>query len=217
MTQYLTDYDSFSLTVHFISHLFSFYWLACQINDTMVDLPLEIQLQIIDAYLHQAVDDILYLRRVRRHCSRRSLISCVMSMALTSKLFWCYISLHPDYGRLRLVDFLDSLTRIAGERHISIHHGTHVTRMKAWSSSVFDGIAHGDLFFVENAEEKVGCVPTCQVVPRLVFLNCVELWARMNSYRVGVYLQKDVKQTTNVDSDSVLRFGPQQRITRIRV
>lgn len=183
----------------------------------MVNLPLEIQLQIIDTYLHQAVGDMLYLRRVRRHCYRGSLSSSVMSIALTSKLFWCYISLHADYGRLRLVDFLDSLTRTAGEQHISIYHGTHMTRMKAWSSSVFDGIAHGDLFFVENAEEKAGQSPNCQVVSRLVFLDCVDFWARINSYRVGVYLQKDVKQITNVDSDLVLRFGPQQRITRITV
>lgn len=180
----------------------------------MLCLPLEIQLHIIDLYLSHAYSDMLNRRRTHAHKPRSCYVSSVTSMALTSRLYWSYLSQHPDYARLRLFHFLDHLTRTVGECSLSIMHEAKVITMKAWSSSVFDGIAHGDLFFVENA---VTSGKECHLVTKMIFLECVDTWARMNSYRVGVYPPENLKHSEIVDSNSVLRYGPQQRITRIRV
>jgi hypothetical protein len=184
-------------------------------------LPLEVQLHIIDICLAHAFSDILYRRRIPGVRTSGRYISSVASIALISRLYWAYMSRHPDYARLRLFNFLNGLTHTVGECSLFIAHGAQVLDMKAWSSSVFDGIAHGDLFFVENPSQMAGYTSihtiSSHIVTRVIFFETLDLWARMNSYRVGVYLQKDVKHSESVDSDSVLRYGPQQRITRIRV
>lgn len=179
-------------------------------------LPQEIILNIIDILLKQAVTDMVYRRRRNGRYSSDNRLSSVPTILLTSKSYWHYVSHHTDYARLRLFHFLNRLTHTAGERNISITDETQVTtNMKAWSSSVFDGIAHGDVFFVENPPDSH---KSCHSVSKAIFLDCLDLWASVNSYRIGVYPPpRKMKMTTPVGLNRILRYGPQQRNTRIRV
>jgi hypothetical protein len=164
--------------------------------------------------LNQAVNEMVYRRRSNGRHSSDNHLSSVAAIILTSKSCWYYVSHHPDYVRLRLFHFLNALTHTAGERNITITDETGVTNMKAWSSSVFDGIAHGDLFFVEDPPDSH---KPCHSVSMIVFLDCLDLWASINSYRIGVYPPRKMKHATPVGLSRILRYGPQQRITRIRV
>ncbi|KAG2189146.1 hypothetical protein INT44_004288 [Umbelopsis vinacea] len=177
-------------------------------------LPREIILNVIDILLNQAVTDMVYRRRRNGRYANDNPLSSVTAITLTSKSYSHYVSHKQDYVRLRLFHFLNGLTHTAGERNISIIDETEVTNMKAWSSSVFDGIAHGDLFFVEDPPDFH---KPCHSVSKIIFLDCLDLWASINSYRIGVYPPRKMKHTTPVGLSRILRYGPQQRITRIRV
>ncbi|KAH8554710.1 hypothetical protein BGW37DRAFT_207830 [Umbelopsis sp. PMI_123] len=198
-------------TFLFPTLLLSFRLLSClcgrivpTTNKKMEILLQEIILHIIDITLKQAVSDMACRHRRKGRHGSNSHLSSVAAIVLTSKSHWHYVSHHPDFARLRLLHFLNGLTQTVGERNITIKHETEVNNMRAWSSSVFDGIAHGDIFFVEDtpvSQQASFCVS------RFIFLECLDLWARINSYRIGVYLPRKLKHSNTVRFKQISEVG----------